>query len=272
MKLAVSNIAWTNEEEVAAAELLQKLGVRYIEVALTKRWDDPTQASEEEIAGYKSFWNNYGIEIVALQSMLFNRLDLQLFESDENRQATLEYLQEFIAVAGNFGASAMVFGSPKNRQRGAMPYERAREVAIPFFDSLGTAALASKTVFCIEPNAPQYACDFVTNAQEGVELVKAVHNAGFGLHLDIACMTLAGDKVADSIKAAQAYLSHFHISSPMLEQVEDRDDVQHAEASAALREIGYDKFVSIEMKPGEQGENLARVERAVRFVQQVYTG
>ncbi len=271
MKLVVSNIAWTNEEEPAVAELLRSLGVRYVEIAPTKKWDDPTQAAAEDIKACKAFWQSYGIEIVAFQSMLFNRPDLKLFDRDDNRQATLGYLKKFIGVAGLFDARVMVFGSPKNRQRGDLTLEQAEQIAVSFFDELGTVAQAASTVFCVEPNAPQYACDFVTTAKEGIALVQAVGNPGFGLHLDIACMTLAGDDVVESIKAAAPYLRHFHISSPMLEQVEARQDVAHEQAAQALRDIGYDQYVSIEMRPAATGENLARVETAVRFAQGIYS-
>lgn len=270
MKLAVSSIAWTNQEEPAVAKLLQKLGVKYVEVAPTKLWDDPTKATDKEIADYKSFWNNHGIEIVAFQSMLFTRPDLKIFQAADNRRESLAYLLDFTVLAGKMGAQIMVYGSPKNRQRGDMTADEADRIAAEYFDAIGTTAAASNVCFCIEPNPTDYACDFVTTAQDGIEFVQAVNNKGFGLHLDIAGMTLAGDDIAASIQKAAPILKHFHISSPMLEQVEDRPDVHHSEAAKALNDIGYDGYVSIEMRPGAAGENVARVEKAVRFAQSVY--
>lgn len=270
MKLAVSNIAWTNEEEPAVAEKLRELGVKYIELAPTKKWDDPTVAPDDQIQAYKQWWMRYGIEVVAFQSMLFSRPDLKIFESAENREATVDYLKRFTALAGKMEAGVMVFGSPKNRQRGDMPASETWNIAKAFFAAIGDEAQKHGVCFCIEPNAKDYACDFVTTATEGIDLVTQVNNPGFGLHLDIACMTLAGDDVTESITAAKDVLRHFHISSPMLEVVEDRKDVLHREAAAALKKIGYDRFVSIEMRPGDPGTNMARVEAAVTFAQSVY--
>lgn len=270
MKLAVSNIAWTNEEEVEVAQLLQSLGVKYVEVAPTKKWESPAAANDQEIQAYKDFWKSYGIEIVAFQSMLFNRPDLKVFESSQNTQKTLDYLKSYIELANKMGAKVMVFGSPKNRQKGSLAADQAFVQAKNFFTALGEKANTENVQFCIEPNATDYACDFVTTAHEGIDLVQAVKTPGFGLHLDIACMTLAGDDIAKSIEAAAPILEHFHISSPMLGPVEARDDVKHAEAAAALRKIKYDKFVSIEMRPGDPGTNVKRVETAVRFAQGIY--
>ena len=269
MKLVVSNIAWTKEEEPAVARLLQNLGVKYIEVAPTKLWEDPTQVSDQEIGAYKKFWQEHGIEIVAFQSMLFNRPDLKIFEGEELRRQTFDYLTEFIGLAPKFGAGAMVFGSPKNRQKGDTPLDEAGEIAKDFFSRLGDVATANNTVFCVEPNPEAYACDFIVNAEQGIELVKAVNNPGFGLHLDIAGMTLAGDDITESIHNAAPLLKHLHISAPFLGPVEEDNGVQYQAAAQALYDINYDRFVSIEMKPEATG-NETRVEKAVRFAQKTF--
>jgi sugar phosphate isomerase/epimerase len=271
MKLAVSTIAWTNEEEVEIAAALQKLGVKFVEIAPTKQWEDPTIASPASIEAYKAFWQSYGIEIVAFQSMLFTRPDLKIFESENNRRATLKYLEDFIGLAGEMGVQIMVFGSPKNRQKSQIPASKATVIAKDFFNTLGDKAQHENVCFCIEPNPPAYDCDFITTASEGIDFVTEVDNPGFGLHLDIAGMSLAGDDIVSSIQMAAPILRHFHISSPMLGQVEDRVDINHREAAKTLKSIGYNGYVSIEMRPGQIGENTSRVEKAVRFAQSVYS-
>lgn len=270
MKLAVSNIAWTPNEEPEVAELLKRLGVNSIEIAPTKTWNEPIEASTEQIDKYKAFWNSYNIEVVAFQSMLFSHPELKLFESEENRQACLAYLKSFIELAGKIGAHRMVFGSPKNRQRGEMSLGEADGIAKDFFTQLGETAKSNGVVFCLEPNASQYACDFITNATEGDELVRGIGNDGFGLHLDAACMALASDDLAVSIKRSADILKHYHISSPMLGLVEARYDVDHTGAAQALKDIGYEGFVSIEMRPGDEGTNVEHVRTAVEFAQKTY--
>jgi D-psicose/D-tagatose/L-ribulose 3-epimerase len=98
MKLAVSNIAWTNEEEQETAELLKQLGISHIEIAPTKKWQDPLVAAENELGAYKDFWQKQKLEIVAFQSMLFNKPELKIFESEENRKQTLEYLPIIVTL------------------------------------------------------------------------------------------------------------------------------------------------------------------------------
>lgn len=268
--IAVSNIAWTNDEEPAVAQKLQELGIKKVEIAPTKRWDDPTKATKEQIVEYIDWWKQYGIEVVAFQSMLFARPDLKLFESRELRDEAFAYLSEFLRLAGDMGAKRLVFGSPKNRQRGDMSIRSADEIAYEFFSKLGTVAQSHGTMLCVEPNAPQYNCDYITTAAEGSAIVRHINSPGFGLHLDTACMALAGDDIATSIRDNADILEHFHISAPMLDRVYDRDEVDYRAAAAALKEINCDKVISIEMRPGEDGQNVTRVEEAVKFVQSVF--
>lgn len=270
MKLAVSNIAWNKDEETEAAELLSSLGVKYVEVAPTKVWDEPTIATDEEIESYRQWWLGYGIEIVAFQSMLFTHPDYKLFDDQATREMTVKYLQDFSRLAGKIGAKRLVFGSPKNRQKGDLATDRAMEIAVKAFNDIGDVAKEAGVVFCIEPNAPQYNCDFVTTSKDGIEIVDAVNNEGFGLHLDAACMTLAGDNLSESIKEAGDRIKHFHISSPMLESVNKEAGVAHKEAAGTLKEINYQGYVSIEMKPSSEESNIDRLKAAVLFAQSVY--
>jgi len=270
-RLAVSNIAWTNDEEPAIALMLQELGVAAIEIAPTKRWSDPTKASREEIDEYRGWWSQFGIEVVAFQSMLFSRPDLKLFESVDLRNELAHYMEEFLHLAGDMGAKKLVFGSPKNRQRGRLNPREADVIARDFFSSLGRIAEKYGTILCIEPNAPQYSCDYITTANEGATLVRSVDADGFGLHLDTACMTLAGDDMVTAINDNIGILKHFHVSAPMLDRVYDRDDVDYRAAAQALHDTKYDGMVSIEMRPSESGANAVRVEEAVRFVKSIFT-
>jgi len=121
MKLAVSNIAWPMEHDAAVADVLRGLGVTGIEVAPTKVWPRPLEATDAEIDAYRRFWDDRGIAIAAAQSLLFGRPDLTLFESDDTQRRTLEYLTGIIRLCGRLGAGALVFGSPKNRRVGSMP-------------------------------------------------------------------------------------------------------------------------------------------------------
>lgn len=266
MKLAVSNLAWHPAEEAEAARQLKAAGVKYIELAPTKQWPDLTQAPTAEVAAYRRFWEDQDFAVVALQAILFGQPDLKLFADDATRARTLDYLDATFQLAADLGAKVLVFGSPKNRLRGDLSPADALDTATTFFAEAGRRAHAADVVLCIEPNAPQYGCDFVTTAREGHELVARVNSPGFGLHLDSGCMTMAGDAPAD---VAAYPPRHFHISAPNLGPVAPAA-ADYPAFAQALRQIPYEHYVSIEMKPEAEG-NLERTLAAVRLSQATFT-
>jgi len=267
VKLAVSNLAWDPEEEAEVAAKLTSLGVSRVEIAPTKRWSDPTKASRSEVSAYRKWWEDRGFKIVALQSLVFGRPDLTIFDDEASRQKFLDYLRQIVDLGAYLGAGVLVFGSPKNRLRGELSVPKANDVAVSFFRQVGDYAHKAGVTFCIEPNAPQYGCDFVTTAAEGSELVARVASPGFGLHLDAACMTLAGDDPA----SVGAYSPrHFHISAPYLSAL-DPAQVDYEKFADSLRKSDYQNVVSIEMKPDSPG-NIERTVAAIRLAQQVFSG
>src|SRR5689334_9262065 len=136
MKLAASNIAWDPSEDDAVATILRERGFTGVEIAPSKRWESPIDATKKELASYRAEWKNRGLQIVAMQALLFGRPDLQLFGSETVRRALREYLTSLIEMASGLGAHALVFGSPKNRKRGKMTLDEATGIAVEFFREL----------------------------------------------------------------------------------------------------------------------------------------
>jgi sugar phosphate isomerase/epimerase len=268
VKLAVSNIAWPAEQDAAVAGVLKSLGVRGIEVAPTKLFPSPLDATPAEIDAVRGFWESHGIKIVAAQSLLFGRPDLTLFESEEARRETHAYLSVIIQLCAKLGAGPLVFGSPKNRRRGDMPHDEAMRIAAEFFDDLADIAQAEDTCLVFEANPTQYGADFCTTAAEAIDLVSEVNHPAFRLHLDTACMTLAGDPLPETF-AAFPLLRHFHISAPNLDPPSPTDGVDHATFAKQLRKHRPSGWVSLEMRTASPFD-LDAFAATVRFVKETY--
>ncbi|MGH7171588.1 MAG: sugar phosphate isomerase/epimerase family protein [Gemmataceae bacterium] len=277
MRLAISNIAWPAGEDDAVAPLLHAHGVEGVELALTKVWPEPLEAMAAEVRAYRHSWEKQGPLIAALQALLFGKPHLTLFGTESVRRQMLDYLAGIIERAGWLGASALVFGSPKNRQRGERSSSEAWAIAVPFFRELGRIARRHGVCFCIEPNPSAYGCDFVTTVAEGIELVDAVGAEGFGLHLDTGGMALAGDPLTASIAAVGERCRHFHISEPFLAEV-GGGAAPHHECAEALHKSGYRGWLSIEMGEAKASGGRqppveicrAAIERALDFARATY--
>jgi sugar phosphate isomerase/epimerase len=247
MKLAISNIAWTAEQDHQAAELMGQYGVTGVEIAPSRVWPIPVEASDEDVMAHRRFWEDCGIRVAAMQALLYGHPELTIFGNARSQGETGDYLRKIMRLAGLLGAGPLVFGSPRNRRVGNLSAGDARAAAVRFFREMGEAAEAEGVTLCIEANPPQYDCDFVTTTVEAMSLVRDVDHPGFGLHLDTGGMALNKENVPDTLRGCAGAIRHVHASEPFLAQV-GPGVVAHEVVAASLREIGYDGWVSVEMR------------------------
>lgn len=261
MRLAVSNIAWHEDEDIAVAEALAERGVDALEVAPGRLFSQPDAASEADARRVRGEWEARGLSLIAMQALLFGRSDLLLFGEDDGR-ALSEYLARIIRLAGWLGCGPLVFGSPKNRQRGALSFERACERAADVLRPLARLAHEEGCTIALEPNAEAYGCDFVRRVGEAREVVRLVDHPGCAVQLDAGVFAMEDDDPAD-IRSSAGDIAHFHASAPFLEPVGGNLDAIGRLADA-LTEQGYRGAVSIEMRAGT--DNAPLVARAVDMV------
>ncbi|ASR45683.1 hypothetical protein B4V02_02625 [Paenibacillus kribbensis] len=270
MKLSISNIAWNSNEDEEIIVLLNRLGIRGLEIAPTKFWERPLDCETSELLQFKQYWEQRNIHLIAMQSLLFGQHGLALFSDIESRNKLKDYIIGIMGLAGKIGVKALVFGSPKNRLSNGISKNEQMNIAIPFFAELGEVAVTENVTLCIEPNPSQYGCDFITNSEEGLQLVREVSHPGFQLHLDAGALALNNENISSAIEKSMPCLSHFHISEPYLNKVGNKESVStHREIAKVLKETGYRNWVSIEMKNGDN-PNVANVEQALIYASEIY--
>ncbi len=267
MKLSISNIAWEPSEDKEVFELIKKYGFSGIELAPPKLFKDCVNVTDKEVEEYLEYIKAHGFKFPAMQSLLFGKPELKIF--DDSRADTLEYLKKIIDLAQKLEVKVLVFGSPKNRFIGCMDRVDAQNIAIDFFRKLGEYAHSKERCFCIEPNAKEYGCDFITNTDEAIELVKSVNSKGFRLHVDSAVIAMNGENIKEALTKALPYTEHFHISEPFLELI-TTNKTNHAEFFKILKELKYDKWASIEMKNNVMDSNVEAVEKSLKFIKNIY--
>lgn len=267
MKLSISNIAWEPSEDTEVFELIKKYGFTGIELAPPKLFKDLSNVTDKEVEEYLEYMKLHGFKFPAMQSLLFGKPELKIF--DDSRDETLKYLKKIIDLAQKLDVKVLVFGSPKNRFIGDMDKQKAQKIAIEFFRELGEYAHSKDIYFCIEPNAKEYGCDFITNTDEAIELAREVNSKGFSLHIDSAVMAMNGENIKDTLIKALPYTKHFHISEPFLELI-TTNKTNHQEFYKVLKELKYDKWVSIEMKNNVMDSNVEAVKNSLEFIENIY--
>jgi sugar phosphate isomerase/epimerase len=267
MKLSISHIAWPPEQEEFYLKRLAEYGCTGLEIAPSRLWPEPLEAGKRERLALKNRVQVWGLEISALHALLYQRNDLGLFRAPEVEARTIAYLEGLCVLAADLGARVLVFGSPINRRRGELPYDQALARAVRFFSRVAIRAAEVGVRLCIEPLGPGET-DFISTAREGLTLVEMVNHQGFGLHLDAKAVAAEGEDFSGTIRPVLHRVEHFHINDPDLVEVNSSGAVDHAALGQTLTNLGYRKYVSIEMRT--LPEYPQAIERSLRLARRVY--
>ena len=260
----VSNIAWPGAELDEALGLLSKMGCTAVEIApfnVFQRWDgidEPAKRLRDRI-------ERHGLVCSALQGILYNVPQVELFTNDGTRVALLRHLESVARLAGTLGAKACVFGAPKQRDPGELPYDKAWAIAVETFRAAGPVFAAFGSALAFEANAGRYGCRFVRTTAEAAKLVAAVNSPGIGLQIDTGTLFLEGENPSVLTQAAP-FAVHCHVSEPDLRApgMENHDPI-----AAGLRRSQYAGSLSVEMRLTDDWR--VAIPQAIRFVRSAYT-
>ena len=97
--------------------------------------------------------------------------------------------------------------------------------------------------------------------------MRRVNSPGFRLHLDSACLYLAGESPRSAVEADADILAHFHASEPYLGAFA-QPVVPHSLAADSLRRVGYTGWVALEMRSAEPV--LPSLRQAIGYLKGTY--
>lgn len=271
MRLAISNLAWNTADDESVASLLGKYAIDAIDVAPGKYFPDIKASPAREIDRVRTWWQDRGTAITGMQALLFGTSGLNVFGDPAIQKSMLEHLDAIARIGAGLGATRLVFGSPKNRDRSALSNERTRVVAVDFFRRLGDIASSRGVVFCLEPNPVCYGANFMTDSAETAEVVEAVAHPAIRMQLDTGAITINGEDPALVVEKYGALIGHVHASEPDLVTLGD-GKTDHAAVASALEKHLPSQIVSIEMLPAKNEANPAALERAIGVATHYYRG
>src|SRR5258708_5286315 len=267
MNLAVSNLAGPAGLDAAVYTMPAANGIRAVELAPTRIWPHWQGITAGAVREVRRTVEDAGLRISSLQSILFQKPEWQLLGACPDRGALYRHFCFCADMAAELGAECLVFGAPKNRNRGTLSEEDAFAAASEFFSRVGAYFMERRTCLGFEANPAQYGCQFATDSVTAARLVRAVGSAGFRLHLDTACLHLAGEEAGSAIRGNADILCHFHVSEPYLGDF-SAPQAPHRTIAAAL--ASYPRWVALEMRAADPP--LSALEQAVLFFRSTYGG
>lgn len=266
MRISISNIAWDPTDDEAVAVLLNKYCVDAIDIAPGKYFPDVAVATSEDIALVRAAWERRGVALLGMQSLFFGRNGLNLFDR-ETQPAMLEHLANVCRLAECLGVRALVFGSPKCRDRGQLEQTAVDDISADFFSRAGDIAARHGTVLCLEANPPQYGCNFMTTTLEAAYVVRCVAHPAVRLHLDTGTLTINQESLSETLHQCGDLVGYAHASEPNLAPLgsvmTDHDTFARAMRLAGLHTISIEMLTPVDRR-------LAAIERALQVATQYY--
>lgn len=262
MRIAISNLAWDVADDRQIAALLAAHDIDAIDVAPGKYFPDLRAAGISGMDRVRGWWGDRGIEITGMQALLFGTAGLNMFGSDESQDAMLAHLDQVCRIGAGLGATRLVFGSPKNRDRSSLSDEQTHSLAVAFFRRLGDIASRHGVMVCLEPNPPCYGANFMTDSAETAAVVTAVAHLAIRMQLDSGAITINREDPCRVITEYGALIGHVHASEPDLVVLGD-GKTDHGRVASALRKHLPGQIVSIEMLPAKNEPIPAAIERAL---------
>lgn len=269
MRISLSGMAWNTAEDDAVCDLLHTWQVDAIDIVPGKYFPDPLRTRDHEIAAIRQRWQEQGISLVGMQSLLFGTQGLNLFADHAVQQKMLAHLQAVSRIAAGLGVSALVFGSPKNRDRQGLSDEVAFDIATNYFRRLGDIAQQEGVVFCLEPNPTCYGANFMTNSAEAASVVRQVNHPAIKMQLDTGAIAINQEDIRDILQRDADIIGHIHLSEPELVPP-GRSAVNHADIARVLNNALPHHIVTIEMLRTQNEASLVAINEALAFVTHHY--
>ena len=269
MRLAISNIAWDVSEDEDVARLLQKYSIDAIDIAPGKYFANPANATQSDMERVKHWWSDRGIEITGMQALLFGTVGLNVFGSKEVQNNLLERMAAVCRIGSGLGATRLVFGSPKNRDRTGLSNEQALTEAVTFFRHLGDIALAQGVIICLEPNPTAYGANFMTTSEETAHVVRSIEHPSIRMQLDTGAITMNNEDPIAVLQNSSSLIGHIHASEPNLLPLGSAE-TEHMKVSAGVNKYLPYHIVCIEMLATHNEPHVVSIERAITVAIQSY--
>ncbi|MBI2432268.1 MAG: sugar phosphate isomerase/epimerase [Candidatus Hydrogenedentes bacterium] len=240
MKIGFNLLLWTGtvtEEHFPLLADIKDWGADGVEVPIF----DPKASPWDKLAREM---DNAGLDRTVV-SVLPKGANL-IGEDKAERQAALDYLKACVDCTQRIGADVLAgpIYSPVGRLTGVPPTHAEREHCIEGLRALGQHAEGSGVTIAIEP-LNRFETYFLNTMEQSAYILDKVKHPQVGVLYDTFHANIEEKNIYAAIQTGGKHIRHVHISA------NDRgtpgeDHVQYVETFAALRNIGYEGWLTIE--------------------------
>jgi sugar phosphate isomerase/epimerase len=171
------------------------------------------------------------------------------------RERTSRYFIDLVDFCADLGGGVIVVGSPKQRNLmdGVTP-EQAWQWATTTFQAGVKQAEDRQVTLCLEPLAP-VETNFINTAADAIRFVRQFRSPAMKIILDVKAMCSEAKPIPQIIRESWPDFGYFHANDRNLKGP-GFGDVDYTPIAAALKAVGYDGYVSVEVFNFDEGPEV----------------
>ena len=210
-----------------------------------------------------------GIVISAIHWVLVQAEGMYVNHPDPAiRARTAKYFCDLVDFCADIGGRAIVVGSPRQRDvlPGVLPEQAWAWAAATLHDAVAQAGARDVTI-CFEPLAPSET-NFINTAAEAIRFTRELESPHFKILLDVKAMCSESKSIPEIIRESSPHFAYFHANDRNLKGP-GFGDVDFKPIAAALRDVGYDGVVSVEVFKFEEGAEVIAT-KSIEYLKRIF--
>ena len=269
MQFGICNEIFQGWSFAETFSFVAKTGYDVVEIAPFTMGGLVTDISGEERRKIREEAWRAGVRISGLHWVLAQTEGIFLNSPDRaTRFRSGAYLGELVDCAADLGGTRVILGSPKQRQVGeGTDYGAAWDWAV---ETLGDAVKRAEdrgVIICVEPLGSSET-NFINTAAEARRFAEAFSSGAISTILDVKAMSSEGLTIPEIIGESRGRFEYFHANDVNLKGP-GFGDVDYLPIVEALRGVGYDGVISVEVFLFEEGPKMI-AEKSLRYLREVF--
>ena len=269
MKFGICNEifqGWKIEDTFAYAA---KAGYDAVEIAPFTLANYVTEISAAERTRIKDAAARSGIAISGIHWVLVKAEGMYLTSPDAAvRAKTSRYFYDLVDCCADFGGKIIVVGSPKQRNvMTGVTFDQAWGWATDVFRNAVKRAEDRGVTICFEPLAPSET-NFINTAADGIRFTKQLNSPNFKVILDVKAMSSEAKSIPQIIRESRGDFAYFHANDVNLKGP-GFGAVDFTPIAGALKEVGYDGYVSVEVFDFTEGPEIIAT-KSIEYLKRVF--
>ncbi len=269
MKFGICNEIFQDWKIDDAMAFAKKAGYDGIEIAPFTLAKSVTDVPAEERRRIRETAARIGLEISGIHWVLVQAEGMYLNHPDSQvRARTAQYFCELVKFCADLGGKIIVVGSPKQRNlMEGVSFDQAWEWATNTFREAVKLAEQCEITICFEPLAPSET-NFINTAAEAIRFTRQFNSPAMKIILDVKAMCSESKPIPQIIRESRGEFAYFHANDRNLKGP-GFGDVDFMPIAAALKEVGYTGYASVEVFKFEEGPE-AIATRSIEYLKRVF--